>query len=91
MRQNSNFASNYEVPPRFRKSEENIATDSASANTNFTVSVPVGRGKSKSKSPELSHGNHLLLLIKCTGRKEMLYLTMHSTHFIYGYMASDIW
>ena len=21
----------------------------------------------------------------------MLYLTMHSTHFIYGYMASDIW
>ena len=22
--------------------------------------------------------------------KEMLYLTMHSTHFIYGYMASDI-
>ena len=25
------------------------------------------------------------------GRKEMFYLTMHSTHFIYGYMASDIW
>ena len=25
------------------------------------------------------------------GRKEMLYLTTHSTHFIYGYMASDIW
>ena len=25
------------------------------------------------------------------GRKEMLYLTMHSIHFIYGYMASDIW
>ena len=24
-------------------------------------------------------------------RKEMFYLTMHSTHFIYGYMASDIW
>ena len=24
------------------------------------------------------------------GRKEMLYLMMHSTHFIYGYMASDI-
>ena len=24
------------------------------------------------------------------GRKEMVYLTMHSTHFIYGYMASDI-
>ena len=25
------------------------------------------------------------------GRKEILYLTTHSTHFIYGYMASDIW
>ena len=25
------------------------------------------------------------------GRKEMFYLMMHSTHFIYGYMASNIW
>ena len=25
------------------------------------------------------------------GRKEMFYLTTHSTHSIYGYMASDIW
>ena len=25
------------------------------------------------------------------GRKEMCYLTTHSTHFIYSYMASDIW
>ena len=24
------------------------------------------------------------------GRKEMFYLTTHSTHFIYCYMASDI-
>ena len=24
------------------------------------------------------------------GRKEMVYLTTHSTHFIYGYMALDI-
>ena len=24
------------------------------------------------------------------GRKEMFYLTIHSTHFIYGYMASYI-
>ena len=23
------------------------------------------------------------------GRKEVFYLTTHSTHFIYGYMASD--
>ena len=26
---------------------------------------------------------------KKEGRKEMLYLTTHSTHFIYGYMVSD--
>ena len=25
------------------------------------------------------------------GRKEMFYLTTPSTHFLYGYMASDIW
>ena len=25
------------------------------------------------------------------GREKMFYLTTHSTHFIYGYMASDIW
>ena len=25
------------------------------------------------------------------GRKEMFYLTTHSKHFIYGYMASNIW
>ena len=25
------------------------------------------------------------------GRKEVFYLTMHSTHFIYAYMASDMW
>ena len=30
--------------------------------------------------------------MKCPNRrKEMFYLTTHSTHFIYGYMASDIW
>ena len=26
-----------------------------------------------------------------TGRKEVFYLMTHSTHFIYGYMASDIY
>ena len=25
------------------------------------------------------------------GEREMFYLTMHSTHFIYGYMVSDVW
>ena len=38
------------------------------------------------------HGSNLSLLVtKNEGRKEMFYLTTHSTHFIYGYMASDIW
>ena len=27
----------------------------------------------------------------CKREREMFYLTTHSTHFIYGYMASDIW
>ena len=30
-------------------------------------------------------------LVNKEGRKEMFYLTTHSTHFIDGYMASDIW
>ena len=30
-------------------------------------------------------------LQKKEGRKEMFYLTTHSTHFIYSYMASNIW
>ena len=32
-----------------------------------------------------------LCLYVVKGRKEVFYLMMHSTHFIYGYMASDIW
>ena len=34
---------------------------------------------------------HVHLHLEQEGRKEMFYLTAHSTHFIYGYMASDIW
>ena len=37
------------------------------------------------------HIKEPLLLIGKEGRKEMFYLTTHSTHFIYGYMSSDIW
>ena len=29
--------------------------------------------------------------IAMEGRKEMFYLMMHSTHFIYSYMVSNIW
>ena len=31
------------------------------------------------------------IVYQCLREREMFYLTMHSTHFIYGYMASDIW
>ena len=30
------------------------------------------------------------MLLVCEGRKDIFYLTMHSTHFIYGHMAPDI-
>ena len=35
--------------------------------------------------------NSLIYHLIGEGRKEMFYLTTHSTHFIYGYMASGIW
>ena len=34
---------------------------------------------------------HTTAFVTPAGRNEMFYLTTHSTHFIYGYMASDIW
>ena len=34
---------------------------------------------------------HPFLLLLKLREREIFYLTMHSTHFIYGYMASDIW
>ena len=43
----------------------------------------------------LPQGDWLALLVSglVVGEREreMFYLTTHSTHFIYGYMASDIW
>ena len=30
-------------------------------------------------------------ILRDEGRKDMFYLTTHSTHFIHDYMASDIW
>ena len=31
------------------------------------------------------------IVYQCLREREMFYLTMHSTYFIYVYMASDIW
>ena len=39
------------------------------------------------KEPRLANAK----VIYMEGRKEIFYLTTHSTHFIYGYIASDIW
>ena len=36
------------------------------------------------------HLTTLYLLLYGDRRKEMVYLTTHSTHFIYSYMASDM-
>ena len=33
----------------------------------------------------------IYLVSRLVREREMFYLTTHSTHFIYGYMASDIW
>ena len=41
------------------------------------------------KSPDRADTS--LTQIDKEGRKEMSYLTLHLTHFVYGYMASDIW
>ena len=41
-----------------------------------------------------SRSNTSFSLVRSTWierEREMFYLTTHSTHFIYGYMASDIW
>ena len=35
--------------------------------------------------------NFIVHWLKQITRKEMFYLSMHSTHCIYSYMASDIW
>ena len=34
---------------------------------------------------------HACIYVYVEREREMFYLTTHSTHFIYGYMASDIW
>ena len=34
---------------------------------------------------------HHIITMCSEQEREMFYLTTHSTHFIYGYMASDIW
>ena len=44
-----------------------------------------------SRSQRLKQAVILYTVQRFEGRREMFYLTTYSTHFIYGYMASDIW
>ena len=51
----------------------------------------VHRGGAKYQIPG-HHGSHQTVLLESViVMKEMFYLTTHPTHFIYGYMVSDIW
>ena len=45
----------------------------------------------KDRSDDPSHNERTPLPRKREREREMFYLTTHSTHFIYGYMASDLW
>ena len=54
-----------------------------------TTNTPLTPGEHTVSS---SHWQHFETInFMQTLRKEMFHLTKHSTHFIYGYMASDIW
>ena len=45
--------------------------------------IKINLGKPRKKEREISRDSK--------ERKEMFYLTMNSRHYIYNYMASDIW
>ena len=73
-------------------------------NTDDEASFPKNDGVHKLPQPKIVGGSarcSAQLVFQCdlikwhikqdkSGRKEMFYLSMHSTHFIYGYMVSDI-
>ena len=50
----------------------------------------VCNGACKTNPCTCSGGNRFPFSLCMNGRKEMFYLTTHSTHFIYGYMASAV-
>ena len=68
------------------RKEENVLFNDA-LNTFYLRLYGVGH---MVKDHSYSERRNPLLLLQ-EGRKEMFYLTTHSTHFIYSYMASDIW
>ena len=67
----------------FYLTRENLCTTSASLRSCWTGRHPLSA--TTWGTQKRSRGEYILL-----GTKR-LHLTTHSTHFIYGYMASDIW
>ena len=66
---------------------------SASLNQTFPSLMQQGGRTKYEDVSKMSEKSMLELKKTCLiteGRKEMFYLMMHSTHFIYGYMASDM-
>ena len=47
--------------------------------------------KKPSGSISVDHALGWCFITGLSGRKEMIYLTTHSTHFHYSYMGSNIW
>ena len=78
-----------------RKEEGNVLFNDA-LNTFYLRLYGVRHGKGRKKGNVLFNdalNTFYLQLYEVRhgkGRKEMFYLMTHSTHFIYGYMASDI-
>ena len=62
------------------------ANDKRSKRTNHHVGA-----RTDSHAPCQRRVLHVNLNNNREREREMFYLTTHSTHFIYGYMASDIW
>ena len=61
------------------------------AGSMVTESSVTVRAKHAARSGRLISSVVMSCLKIAEGRKEMFYLTTHSTHFSYSYMASDIW
>ena len=59
---------------------------------NTTLKLHIGQQAAwHSASRFTKRANEISTALNQEREREMFYLTTHSTHFIYGYMASDIW
>ena len=72
-----------------------IASDSVVTESCDSISLPkmhlTSSPQMRSARLNSAIGQVHVFLWARLGRKEMFYLMTHSTHFIHGYMASDIW